>query len=488
LSGEARARRPAAVDGPAKAAEPHPVEERASLQPPTLEPRYRVLLCLADSVAAALAAVMGATALEALDPTRAEQIEVRHLVVSALSLVMSLYLHGLYRLPASRLRPTRWWRPLAVARCVPTATLLSLGVGALPPFEPRMTLSAAVAMTLPAVVLVPGVRRTAARLFGPPVVARLLIVGTGQVADRLAARLRRCDDTQIVGQVDDDPAPRCSVLGGLDDLPNLCRQHQVDRVIVAFSTSPAHTTLAKLRRLQGQVPISVVPRLFELHSWRSEIEEIHGLPLLHVPPATHAGGARIAKRVIDLMLAGFAIVVAVPFALALAIAIKLDSPGPVFFRQERVGRGGRRFRIYKFRTMTADAWERRSGVSGANEVDGPLFKIHNDPRVTRLGQALRRTSIDELPQLLNVVRGEMSLVGPRPLPTEESDRLDGAALIRFDVAPGITGLWQVSGRSDLSYVDLQHLDSVYVGSWSLMWDLRIMWETPRSVFGRHGAY
>lgn len=127
-------------------------------------------------------------------------------------------------------------------------------------------------------------------------------------------------------------------------------------------------------------------------------------------------------------------------------------------------------------------------MATANEVDGPLFKMQRDPRVTRLGRFLRRTSIDEIPQLLNVIRGEMSLVGPRPLPTEESNRLDGAALIRFDVAPGITGLWQISGRSDLSYADLQHLDSVYVRSWSLMWDLRIICATPGSVLGGRGAY
>ena len=177
-----------------------------------------------------------------------------------------------------------------------------------------------------------------------------------------------------------------------------------------------------------------------------------------------------------------------PFGLLFAAAIKLDSPGPVFFRQDRMGRGGREFKIFKFRTMSNDAWAKRAAVAAQNEVDGPLFKMANDPRVTRVGRFLRRTSIDELPQLINVVRGEMSLVGPRPLPTEESRRLDGAAVARFDVSPGLTGLWQVSGRSDLTYADLQHLDSVYVRSWSLLWDLRIILATPASVFGARGAY
>lgn len=138
--------------------------------------------------------------------------------------------------------------------------------------------------------------------------------------------------------------------------------------------------------------------------------------------------------------------------------------------------------------MSSDAWQQRGAIAKSNEVDGPLFKMASDPRVTRVGALIRKTSLDELPQLINVVRGEMSLVGPRPLPTEEADRIDGAAIARLDVYPGITGLWQVCGRSDLTYADLQHLDSVYVQSWSLMWDLRILLQTPQVVFARRGAY
>jgi lipopolysaccharide/colanic/teichoic acid biosynthesis glycosyltransferase len=190
----------------------------------------------------------------------------------------------------------------------------------------------------------------------------------------------------------------------------------------------------------------------------------------------------------DITLATCALAVTAPLLLITALAVKLDSRGPVFFRQERIGRAGKPFRIFKFRSMTADAWQLRDTVLQLNDVDGPLFKMAKDPRVTRVGAIIRKTSIDELPQLINVVRGEMSLVGPRPLPTEEADRIDGAALARLDVNPGITGLWQVCGRSDLTYADLQHLDSAYVRSWSLMWDLRIMAQTPNVVFGHSGAY
>jgi exopolysaccharide biosynthesis polyprenyl glycosylphosphotransferase len=246
--------------------------------------------------------------------------------------------------------------------------------------------------------------------------------------------------------------------------------------------------MAALRRLSGDIRVSVIPRMFELHSWRSEMEELYGLPMAHLPPASTGLRSRVEKRVLDLAVAVPTVVVLLPLWVFVALAIKLDSPGPVFFRQDRTGEGGRSFRVLKFRTMTADAAQQRGTLVAHQLSDGPLFKMAADPRVTRVGALLRRTSLDELPQLFNVLRGEMSLVGPRPLPVEEAEQLDGAALDRLHVAPGITGLWQVSGRSDLTYADLQHLDSVYVRSWSLMWDLRIILATPAAVLGRRGAY
>jgi len=319
-------------------------------------------------------------------------------------------------------------------------------------------------------------------------VTRILVVGTGPMSDRLTSRLQRCPDTRVVGHVDDNAAPGTRVLGGVTDLPDVCADHAIDRVIIAFPNSSDAIVLEALRKLEGQVPISEIPRYFELHNWRTEAEELHGLTLMHLPTVSMAASERIMKWVMDVTLAACALTVVAPFLLLIALAIKVDSRGPVFFRQERMGRAGKPFRIFKFRSMTADAWQQRDMVARLNEVDGPLFKMEKDPRVTRVGAFMRRTSIDELPQLINVVSGAMSLVGPRPLPTEESDRIDGAALARLDVKPGITGLWQVCGRSDLTYDDLQHLDSVYVRSWSLRWDLRIMAQTPKAVLGRSGAY
>ncbi|MGE3795542.1 MAG: sugar transferase [Dehalococcoidia bacterium] len=454
---------------------------------PTFERKERVVLQIADVAMFTLTAVLGSYALWQVDPVRAGVPSVQHVLVSVLALVVSFHLHGMYLRPDSLLRPTRWWRPSAILRCLPTAVLLALTAEVVV-FGDRMTLTASAAMTLPAVVLVPIGRRAAVRIFGCPAVTRVLIVGSGDVVGRLKARLTRCSDIHVVGMVDQGSPSTELPLGPISELPELCALHRIDRVIIAFSATPDREILDVLRRVDGKVSISVMPRLFELHSWRSEIEELFGLSLVHIPAASLGLRQRVSKRVLDLTIALVAIALALPFCLAVAAAIKLDSPGPVFFRQERTGRAGRAFRIFKFRTMSADAWSRRASLAESNEVDGPLFKMQRDPRVTRVGRVLRRTSFDELPQLLNVLAGDMSIVGPRPLPTEESDALDGAALSRFEVAPGITGLWQVSGRSELTYADLQHLDSVYVRSWSLLWDLRIILATPRSVFGAKGAY
>ena len=453
----------------------------------TLGRRQRCLLKVSDAATLTASAVIGAVTLSLSSPVRAGNLTVRDVVVAAIAMAVALHVHGLYRRPASTLRPSEWWRPTVIARCVPTAALLALAFDAFVLRGRDMTLTAAVAMTLPAVVLVPFGRRSVARMFAPTV-TRILVIGTGPISERLTSRLERCPDTLVVGHVDDNAAPGRAVLGGLADLATVCASHEIDRVIVGFPNTSDVIVLEALRQLEGQVSVSEIPRYFELHNWRSEAEELHGLTLMHMPAASLVASERIMKRLMDIVLATGALLAAAPLLLIIAVAIKFDSPGPVFFRQERIGRGGKPFRIFKFRSMTADAWQRRDTVAQLNEVDGPLFKMAHDPRVTRVGALIRKTSLDELPQLINVVRGEMSVVGPRPLPTEESYLIEGAALARLDVNPGITGLWQVCGRSDLTYADLQHLDSVYVRSWSLRWDLRIIAQTPRAVFGRSGAY
>jgi exopolysaccharide biosynthesis polyprenyl glycosylphosphotransferase len=454
---------------------------------PILGRRHRYLLQFSDVVTLTASSVIGAATLSYISPLRAGALGIRDVALAVLAMAIALHLHGLYRRPASRLRPSGWWRSTGVARCVPTAALLALAADAYIFRGGRMTLTAAVAMTLPAIALVPTGRRLIVRLFDPTV-TRILVLGTGPISDRLTSRLKRCPDTLVIGHVDDNPAPGAPLLGRLGDLAEVCAAYEIDRVIVAFPNTSDAIVLEALRQLEGQVPVSEIPRYFELHNWRSESEELHGLTLMHLPTMSLAVGERIVKRLMDVTIATCALLGTAPVLLIIALAIKLDSAGPVFFRQERIGRGGKPFHIFKFRSMTSDAWQLRDTLAALNETDGPMFKMESDPRVTRVGAIIRKTSLDELPQLINVLRGDMSLVGPRPLPTDESNRIDGAALARLDVRPGITGLWQVCGRSDLTYADLQHLDSVYVRSWSLMWDLRIMAQTPTVVFERRGAY
>jgi exopolysaccharide biosynthesis polyprenyl glycosylphosphotransferase len=213
------------------------------------------------------------------------------------------------------------------------------------------------------------------------------------------------------------------------------------------------------------------------------------MSVVTLPPMNLGRSSRLLKRSFDVVVSSAALIVLSPILLAVAIAIRLDSPGPAFYRQPRRGRYGSTFQIVKFRTMRIGAEQDRSEVLHMNEVDGPLFKIKGrDPRVTRVGAFLRRTSIDELPQLWNVVRGEMSLVGPRPFVVYEADKITGWAQRRLDMTPGITGLWQVLGRNDIPFDEMTKLDYLYVTNWSVWWDMKILCQTIPVVLGKRGAY
>jgi lipopolysaccharide/colanic/teichoic acid biosynthesis glycosyltransferase len=209
--------------------------------------------------------------------------------------------------------------------------------------------------------------------------------------------------------------------------------------------------------------------------------------MIDIAPASLSAGARFCKRSFDLVVSSLILVVLSPLFLVAAILIKATSPGPVFFRQTRTGRDEEPFQVMKFRTMYEGAEERKGELLHLNEVDGPLFKVVEDPRVTRLGRFLRRTSIDELPQLINVWKGDMSLVGPRPFVVSEAAEIEGWARKRFEARPGMTGLWQVSGRNELSHLELCRLDYLYVASWSFWWDMQILWQTPATMFKGRGA-
>jgi exopolysaccharide biosynthesis polyprenyl glycosylphosphotransferase len=352
-----------------------------------------------------------------------------------------------------------------------------------------VTVGKILSMCLAAAITVPLARVVAFGLIGraPEGYVPVIVVGTGKLAQTVASHLRAHSSVKFVGFVDDSPLGRSDVLGELEDLPDLCRRFDVARVVVCFSRTHPERTTEMLKSLSGQVGVSIVPRYYELITSRSHVEDLSGLPMIDIAPASLSAGSRFLKRTFDVIVSSACLVVISPFFLITAVLIKMTSPGPVFFRQVRTGRNERPFSVLKFRTMYEDAEDRKAEIEHLNEMDGPLFKVTEDPRVTRPGRFLRRTSLDELPQLIDVWKGDMSLVGPRPFVTSEAAEIAGWARKRFEARPGMTGLWQVSGRNELSHLELCRLDYLYVASWSFWWDMQILWQTPMTIFKGRGA-
>jgi exopolysaccharide biosynthesis polyprenyl glycosylphosphotransferase len=328
-------------------------------------------------------------------------------------------------------------------------------------------------------------------------VHRVLLVGSFSDAMDVLTAVKRVPAAGLVpvgilltegvapGRVTESPLP---VFRGRE-LISLVRDLRADTVAVCGS---ARAEPAELRRLAWQlegtgIDLVVAPQLTDVAGPRVHIRPVEGLPLLHVEEPKLSGMAWLFKNVMDRVLAAILLVLLVPVFVVIALMIKIGDRGPVFFKQSRVGLEGKVFKVIKFRTMYPDAEERLAQLIDQNESDGLLFKIRDDPRITPIGRVLRRTSLDELPQLINVLKGEMSLVGPRPLPAEDGDFL-GDVRRRLLVKPGITGLWQVSGRSELSWDDAVRLDLYYVDNWSLAFDLVILWRTVGVVLARRGAY
>ncbi|MDA8279754.1 MAG: sugar transferase [Actinomycetota bacterium] len=325
-------------------------------------------------------------------------------------------------------------------------------------------------------------------------VRRIVVVGSGIVATRVADQLQHDGGVDLVGFVDDDPLDPERWIGPLRDLPLVCEREGVDHIVVAFSRSSPEQLLEALNPLFGRMPITVVPRLFDVLPANAAVHDLgSGLLGISVAPATLGSGPRAIKRTIDIVGAGTALVLLSPLLAVVAGAIRLTSPGPALLRQHRIGRNGTGFDMVKFRSMLqpAPAAGTTTGptASDASEaVTGPFPKLKNDPRVTRVGRLIRTTSIDELPQLWNVLKGEMSLVGPRPFVPGDAASIAGWARRRYAVRPGITGLWQVSGRNDLTFQEMCRLDSLYVSCWSVGLDLRVLLRTLRAVVTKSGAY
>lgn len=319
---------------------------------------------------------------------------------------------------------------------------------------------------------------------------RVLLVGSGQVADRVTERLRAQARVDVVGFVDDDPIDPSGRLGTLSELADVCRRHGVDHVVVAFSLVSSEELVEALRSVQGRLPISVVPRLFDVLPATADSHDLaSGYPALSVGPSALGLWHRSVKRAMDMVAAGLGMIVFLPLLAVTALAVRCTSRGPMFLRQSRVGQHGRPFTVWKFRTFTVmESIPPPEVLASGENVAGPFPKLKRDPRTTPLGRLLRRTSIDELPQLFNVLTGSMSLVGPRPLPPEFAWHFGPWGLRRYDVKPGLTGLWQVSGRNDLTYDEMCRLDSLYVTCWSPGLDVRVLARTARAVLSGRGCY
>ena len=326
-------------------------------------------------------------------------------------------------------------------------------------------------------------------------VDRALIVGGGEIGRAIMRNVLAQPDLgyRIEGFVDDDPTKGAignfPLLGGTDQLRQLLRGRAVDEVIITLPWHAREKIVSIMQDAEAAgARVKIVPDLFQLSLSKIAVDAVGGIPLIGVKDSAISSGAFSLKRVMDVLLTlVLSLLMLIPLAI-IALLIKLTSPGPVIFEQSRVGRGGKIFTAYKFRTMRVGADEEKAQLAHLNEATGPLFKIRNDPRMTRVGKWLRRTSLDELPQLLNVLHGDMSLVGPRPPLPNEVAQYEEWHKRRLDVAPGVTGLWQVSGRSELTFDEMVMLDLYYIENWSPWLDMWILLKTIPALFTARGAY
>jgi len=330
-------------------------------------------------------------------------------------------------------------------------------------------------------------------------VRRVLIVGAGEIGRMVMRTIVAQPELgyQVVGFIDDDPEKgnseigRFKGLGSIDNLRNLLQseEYNIEEVLITLPWMYHRKIISIMAQCERQnIMARLVPDIFQMSLSRVEIEDLNGIPLIGIREIAFSRWGLVLKRAIDIVASGLGLVVLSPLLGLVALAIKLDSPGPVLFRQVRVGKGGKHFVLYKFRSMREGAEQEQEKLAELNEATGPLFKIRDDPRLTRVGKIIRRMSIDELPQLYNVLRGEMSLVGPRPPVPKEVEAYLEWHKKRLEISPGLTGLWQVSGRSDLTFDEMVLLDIYYIENWSPALDTIITLRTiPRVLFG-DGAY
>lgn len=421
-------------------------------------------------------------------------------LVCAVSLPLWLVVFGRYRLYHSRHVSTRRDELTRVVHAVGISVvgtaLVAYMLGRLVPRSYLVTLFvvAAAAMSLEREVVrfaFNGLRRRGHCL------RAIVIAGTGAEALALATMLEEQPELgyRVVGllghpdQVDERLARFGPVLDSRSKMAEQVRMAGATGVLVATTDIDLETSNRLTRVLtDAGIHVELSSSLKDIDATRLSVRPLGRFPVVYVEPVCRDGWRHVAKRAFDIGLAVVALVLSAPLLLLAAIAIKLSSRGPVFFRQERVGRRGRRFHVLKLRTMVVDAEARLREIELLNEADGPLFKIREDPRVTRVGRVLRKLSLDELPQLVNVLKGEMSMVGPRPALPSEVTQWGPELFERLRVQPGITGMWQVRGRSDSSFTQYQRWDLYYVDNWSITHDLAILLRTVPVVLSQKGAY
>lgn len=328
-------------------------------------------------------------------------------------------------------------------------------------------------------------------------VDRVLIVGAGEVGRTVMRNIVARPELgyQLIGFVDDAPEKahtdlgRIKALGDTSALPELISRYGINEVIITLPWMAHRKVLSLITQCERyKVRARIVPDLFQLSLSQVDIDDMNGLPLIGIREPSIRGWKLAVKRGIDLVVAVLLLISLAPLFGLIALLIKLDSPGPIIFQQVRVGRNGKEFKCYKFRTMVADAEQRQPALEQTNPSSSPWFKLRDDPRRTRVGRFLRRASLDELPQLYNVLRGEMSLIGPRPGTPQEVAKYQPWHMRRLSASPGMTGLWQVSGRSELTFDEMVLLDLYYVENWSLLLDFKILLRTGPAVFSGRGAF
>jgi exopolysaccharide biosynthesis polyprenyl glycosylphosphotransferase len=383
-------------------------------------------------------------------------------------------------------------KSVAFAGFVGVLTLLELGP--LAGVQSSASTQRALAVVIVLFVLGRSALRLAERAVRrPALVHRVLVVGDGPEAHELLSNLDawpglELDVVGICANTSANTVEGLPVLGFTRSCVLIARDLGVETVFLA----PSALSAEEVSKLQGLlldagIEVMVVPNMGQLRAERVTVRQLGGIPVLSLQPRQSAA-SRAGKRLFDLVAAAVLVAVFTPVLAAIALLVRLDSAGPVVFRQQRVGKGGALFTLWKFRTMTVDAESRRSELRAERDAGDGLFKLQHDPRVTRVGRWLRRTSLDELPQLWNVLRGEMSLVGPRPALPEEVAEFDDFTLRRLIATPGITGLWQVSGRSDTSFETYSRLDAFYAENWSVRGDFAILGRTLPAVLRSRGAY